>query len=312
MKSAGVILSSGLIVVLAFWIGLQISDRIVGEPKTAPAAVSQGSDETGGSPAYKPPSMDEVPEGPLGEAITYGHKLVNETNTVADGYVGNQLSCTSCHAGAGLEENVSSLVGVTAKYPQYMPREGEIRTIEDRINGCMIRSMNGKEFPLDSKEMKAMVSYLSYISQGIKVGDELPWLGTNNMKNVPVPDIAAGEQTYQKSCIACHAADGNGTGTNTGPALWGPDSFNDGAGLSRLSKMAGYIQSNMPVGQEGTLSDQDAANLAAFILSQDRPEWKGKDGDWPHGGKPNDIINKEKREQVKNGTINWEEVVKTK
>ena len=37
--------------------------------------------------------------------------------------------------------------------------------------------------------------------------------------------------------------------------------------------MAGYIQNNMPIGAAGTLTDQEAADLAAFILSQDRPEW---------------------------------------
>lgn len=259
--------------------------------------------------AYNPPSMEDVPEGPLGEAITYGYDLVNETYSVADPYVGNNLSCTSCHAGAGLDQNSSSLVGVTAVYPQYIERSGKIVTIEDRINGCMVRSMNGEKFEANSEELKAMVAYFTYISEGIPVGADIPWRNTNSMDDVPTPSVSSGEELYQQSCIACHAGDGAGTGPNTGPALWGDNSFNDGAGLARISKMAGYIKNNMPAGGEGTLTDQDSADLAAYILSQDRPEWKNHDKDWPNGSKPKDIMNKELREKVKDGTVNWDEVL---
>ena len=93
---------------------------------------------------YAPPSIDEVPDSPMKEAILYGYELVNNTHVSADEYVGNQLSCTSCHAGAGYDEQASSLVGVMANYPQYIGRSGGVVTIEERINGCMVRSMNGK------------------------------------------------------------------------------------------------------------------------------------------------------------------------
>ena len=114
---------------------------------------------------------------------------------------------------------------------------------------------------------------------------------------------------YQQSCIACHAGDGSGTGSNSGPALWGEGSFNDGAGLARVTKMAGYIQNNMPFGAEKTLGDQEASDLAAYILSQDRPEWKNHNKDWPNGGRPKDIMTKELRQQVQDGTIDWDEVL---
>ncbi|UZM99311.1 hypothetical protein OL548_02550 [Lysinibacillus sp. MHQ-1] len=97
------------------------------------------------SVVYAPPSIDEVPEGPMKEAILNGYELVNNTHVAADEYVGNQLSCTSCHAGAGYDEQASSLVGVMANYPQYIGRSGGVVTIEERINGCMVRSMNGKK-----------------------------------------------------------------------------------------------------------------------------------------------------------------------
>lgn len=273
--------------------------------------------------AHNPPSLDDVPDGPLGEAILRGYELTNNTSevlraeaaSVEDGErVVNGLSCTSCHAGAGMDENSSSMVGVSSVYPMYIPRSGKIVTLEDRINGCMIRSMNGEKFPEGSEDLNAMVAYLTYISEGIpsEMNADLPWRHKNNLDDLPTPSVDDGEALYQQSCIACHAGDGSGTGSNTGPALWGDDSFNDGAGIARMTKMAGYVQNNMPVGAEGTLTDQEASDLAAYILSQDRPEWENHDKDWPGMEAPSDIMTKERRDQVRNGTIDWDEVLGTK
>lgn len=257
---------------------------------------------------FPAPNIENVPDSKEKEAILFGYNLVNETNVYAEENVGANLSCSSCHANGGLDESVASLVGVSANYPKFMPRAGNIVTIEERINGCMVRSMNGKKFESNSKELKAMVAYFKYISEGVPIGAEREWAKSVDMKVVPTPSVDDGEKLYQKTCIACHAEDGSGSGPNSGPALWGKDSFNDGAGLARMSKMAGYIKEYMPVGNEGTLSDQDAANLAAYILTQDRPEWSGHAKDWPDGA-PSDIMTKERRDQAKNGTLNWDEVL---
>lgn len=261
-----------------------------------------------GALAYDPPSMDDLdPENPMTEYIVYGQKIFNETDTALDDYVGNQLSCASCHADGGLSKS-SSMVGVTTQFPQYRAREGVVFTLEDRINGCMLRSMNGERIPTDSKEMRAMVSYLTYISEGIEVGEDIPWRMLNTMKEIPYPSVENGEKLYaEKNCITCHGENGEGIGANTGPALWGDNSFNDGAGMARMVKMAGYIKNNMPPGDE-ELTDQQAADLAAYILSQDRPEWEGHDTDWPNGGRPTDIMDKERRERIREGSFDWSEI----
>lgn len=192
---------------------------------------------------YTPPSMEDLdPDHPMTAAIEYGEEIFNETNVVMPDHVGNQLSCQSCHANGGISQS-SSMVGVVADYPQYRPREGITFTLEDRINGCMIRSMNGEMIDSDSEEMRALVSYFTYISQGVEIGAERPWVVVNSMDEVPEPSVVSGEELYvSKSCITCHATDGSGTGANTGPALWGDNSFNDGAGMARLTKMSGYIK----------------------------------------------------------------------
>ncbi|MFT9597212.1 c-type cytochrome [Mesobacillus sp.] len=268
---------------------------------------NEGND-TGDELAYDPPSMEELdPKNPMTEYIEYGQKVFHETDTVLDEYVGNQLSCSSCHADAGLARS-SSMVGVTTQFPQYRPREGVVFTLEDRINGCMVRSMNGKMIPEDSKEMRAMMSYLTYISNGIEVGTEIPWRMLNTMKEIPLPSVENGEKLYtEKTCIACHGQNGEGKGATVGPALWGENSFNDGAGMNRMSKIAGYIQNNMPP-NGGTLTDQEAADLAAYILSHERPVWGGHETDWPKGGRPTDIITKDRREKIREGTFDWSEI----
>lgn len=267
------------------------------------AVVEQNNEE------HTPPSMDDLdPDDPMTEAIQYGEEVFNETNTVMPEHVGNELSCQSCHADGGLA-NTSSMVGVAADYPQYRPREGVVFTLEERINGCMIRSMNGEMMDTDSEEMRAMMAYLTYISEGVEIGQDRPWVVVNSMDEVPEPDVDSGKELYvEKNCMSCHGDEGQGTGANSGPALWGDDSFNDGAGMGRLTKAAGYIQNNMPVGEEGTLTDQEAADLAAYMLMHDRPEWKGHDDDFPHGGRPTDIITKDRREQIQSGDFDWTEI----
>lgn len=249
------------------------------------------------------------PDDPLTKAIKYGQEIFNETNTVLPEYVGNELSCQSCHADGGLGKS-STLVGVVADYPQYRGREGVVFTLEDRINGCFIRSMNGKMLPYDSEEMRALMAYFSHISKGVPIGEERPWFQANEMKEIPEPDVVKGEELYvSKNCMTCHGENGEGIGPNTGPALWGDNSFNDGAGLTRLSKMAAYIKNNMPIGETGTLTDQEAADLAAYILMHVRPQFEGVAEDFPHGGEPDDFIRGDRLEKIRNGEFNWKEEI---
>lgn len=44
-----------------------------------------------------------------------------------------------------------------------------------------------------------------------------------------------------------------------------------GAGMTRISSASGFIKSNMPLGQEGSLTDQQAWDVAAYIDSRERP-----------------------------------------
>jgi cytochrome c len=39
------------------------------------------------------------------------------------------------------------------------------------------------------------------------------------------------------------------------------------------TKMDGFVKANMPLGRGGSLSDQDAANVSAYVLSHPRPHF---------------------------------------
>lgn len=250
--------------------------------------------------------QDLDPDDPESEKIMYGKEIFDKTKTVLPDNVGNELSCLSCHGNGGLSPD-SPMVGVTEKYPK--EHHGEPTTMEDRINGCFIRSMNGKKIDEDSKEMRSMVAYFSFISKDVQTTDDITWRMKNEMEEVPTPNITEGGELFvEKNCIACHATDGSGTSDSTGPPLWGDGSFNEAAGINRLSKAAGFIQNNMPKGQAGTLTDQEAADLAAFLLSHERPEGDPDVvGDY-HKDPDRDYITKERREKIQNGEFDWTEL----
>jgi hypothetical protein len=90
------------------------------------------------------PDERTIPEGPVGDAIRYGKKVLTETQRYAQAYVGNGLNCTSCHLDAGRKARASPWVGDLGCVPEYRSRSGTINALQDRINDCFERSMNVK------------------------------------------------------------------------------------------------------------------------------------------------------------------------
>jgi thiosulfate dehydrogenase len=223
---------------------------------------------------------------------TYKH-IGPEVKDVNKRYSGNNLACVSCHIDAGGRKFGNPWVGTFVSFPQYRGREDAISTTEERINGCMERSMNGRKLPLDSEEMKAMMSYLQFLSTGIAVGAKLEGGGTLKLKALArAADPVAGKQVYAATCVACHGDNGQGVrrgkaGDANGyqfPPVWGPDSYNTGAGMARITLAAGFIKGNMPSGINHTtavLTDEQAFDVAAYINSQPRPVKKNLDADFP-------------------------------
>ena len=97
------------------------------------------------------------------------------------------------------------------------------------------------------------------------------WLAAPWPAATRAPDEKRGEQLFAKNCAACHGADGAGNAAGGFPPLWGAQSFNAGAGMHDVEKAARFIRANMPLGQEGTLTPEEARDVAAYIDSKPRP-----------------------------------------
>jgi thiosulfate dehydrogenase len=239
------------------------------------------------------PAEETIPGGPIGDAIRYGMKVVTGTRTYARAYVGNGLNCSSCHLDAGRKAYASPWVGVWGVFPEYRSRNGKVIALQDRVNDCFQRSMNGKLLPYDSNQMRGILAYIWWLSRDVPTGVSVRGRGFARVPVARPADPKRGEAVYSEKCAECHGADGEGREGANGqyifPALWGPKSFNIGAGMARLDNAAGFVKANMPLGQGNTLSDGDALDVAAYFTRKPRPDFPAKSHDWPKGDKPSDV-----------------------
>jgi thiosulfate dehydrogenase len=255
----------------------------------APAPAPPGSsavsfDET----AWKPPAESEIPADSMGAAIRRGLALLRFTPESLPNYVASNMRCTSCHENDGTKATAAPLTGSHARFPKYVPRSGQVITLADRVNYCVTRSLAGTALPVDSREMRDIVAYLAFISRDVPVGRKLTAVdGLIPMKDTLVGDTLRGRQLFSTTCVLCHLADGSGK--TPFPALWGPRSYSIAASMARQERAASFIWHNMPQIAPGTLTPQNAFDLAAYINSHPRPDTPQKENDWPAGGAPHDV-----------------------
>ncbi|AOZ02805.1 cytochrome C [Cupriavidus sp. USMAHM13] len=238
------------------------------------------------------PDPASVPKGAVGEAILRGKALLSDTRKLLPGNVGNGLNCTNCHLNGGTVPYASPWVGLTAAFPEYRARSGKVISLQERVNDCFQRSMNGKPLAPDSGEMNDILAYMKWLSTGVPVGHDVAGRGFEKIDTALVPDSKHGAALYAAQCASCHGAEGQGMPNPAGgyvfPPVWGKDAFNVGAGMARLYTAAAFVKHNMPLGQGGTLSAQDAVDVAAYFTQQPRPDYAARAKDWPLGGKPKD------------------------
>ena len=237
------------------------------------------------------PAPQAMPDGLLGDAVRQGLSIVNATKAALPDNVGNGLNCSSCHLNGGTVANAAPFVGLWGVFPEYFARSGRVATLADRVNDCFARSMNGKPIAVDGDPMRAVLAYVAWLSTGVPTGASVEGRGFAAIAApARAPDAGRGAQLYAQRCASCHGQDGGGLKTADGgyvmPPVGGPQSFNDGAGMSRPSVAAAFIRTKMPLGRGGSLDDQDAWDLAAFVTSMPRPAYAGSAKDYPRGGRP--------------------------
>ncbi|MEO8211414.1 MAG: c-type cytochrome, partial [bacterium] len=202
------------------------------------------------------PDTSTIPKDEKGNLIRYGRELIVNTSNYFGpngkiNHYSNKLNCQNCHLDAGTKLYANSFSAVYSIYPKVRPRSGTLENLERRINDCFERSLNGKKLDSLSKEMRAMVAYINWVGKDVKKGTTPKGASviTLNFLNRPA-NPEKGRIAFEKNCITCHGSDGQGkfdsTGTIHYPPLWGNDSYNVSAGLYRISRLAGFIKSNMP------------------------------------------------------------------
>jgi thiosulfate dehydrogenase len=133
---------------------------------------------------------------------------------------------------------------------------------------------------------------MKWLSGGVPTGTNVTGRGFEKIDTALKPDREHGKAIYAQRCAACHGAEGQGLPNPQGgyamPPLWGKDSFNVGAGMARTYTAAAFVKHNMPLGQGGTLTAQEAVDVAAFFTHQPRPDFAARTKDWPKGDRPKD------------------------
>lgn len=243
---------------------------------------------------WQAPDVSILKGSGLEKQILYGKDLIMHTSVYLGpngsvAQLSNGMNCQNCHLDAGTRIYGNNYGSVYSTYPRFRARSGSVENIYKRVNDCFERSLNGKGLDTMSAEMQAIKAYLIFLGRNVTKGETAKGSGLKELAFLERPaDISKGKSVYQQKCAQCHQTDGNGVKSPAGneytyPPLWGPHSYNDAAGLFRLSNFAKYVKYNMPLGathDEPQLSDEEAWDVAAYVNSMPRPH-KDVPGDWP-------------------------------
>ncbi|WP_236652824.1 c-type cytochrome [Chitinophaga vietnamensis] len=242
---------------------------------------------------WQAPDEASIPAGPRGDSIRYGQALIRETARYLGPkgsvmQISNGMNCQNCHLNAGTKAYGNNYSAVASCYPKFRARSNSNESIIKRVSDCFERSLNGSAPDSNSREMQSIKAYMEWLGANVAKGEQPAGCG---LKKLPLPARAAspdsGQIVYLTKCQSCHGARGEGKWQDNGiaytyPPLWGEHSYNDAAGLYRLSNFAAYVKYNMPLGVDHNnpqLSDAEAWDVAAFINSQPRPH-KDQSADW--------------------------------
>jgi thiosulfate dehydrogenase len=226
--------------------------------------------------SFTPPPADSIPNDDFGKIVKKGEQIFVHTQDNARQYVGNSLNCVNCHLDAGRKAGAGPLWAAWPAYPAYRSKNKRVNTFAERLQGCFQFSMNGNAPPAGDEVLVALESYAYWLSTGAPVRQAVEGRGYPKLaKPAAAPDYARGQKLYAQHCALCHGAGGEGqasSGKTVFPPLWGPKSFNWGAGMHDVGNAAAFIRANMPLGLGGTLSEQEAWDVAMFMDSHERPQ----------------------------------------
>src|SRR5437016_8317517 len=192
---------------------------LLGWPGGRGVPTSSAEEAKSSPPIWTVPEIGALPNDANSGLVRRGRDLITATYAhigpeVADPakrFTGNNLACGNCHLEAGTKKFGIPLFGLFGKYPRYNARAGAEITIEERLNGCMTRSMNGRPLATDAPPMRALAAYIKFLSTGVAPGQLLPGLGVGSMPELDrAADPKRGETGYASTCALCHGRGGEG------------------------------------------------------------------------------------------------------
>ncbi|MEO6219499.1 MAG: cytochrome C [Ginsengibacter sp.] len=275
-----------IIILLAIFIEYKGGKKKLLTKKNISAIITSG---------WSAPDSNKIPGTPEGSLIKYGRNLITNTSYYFGpagiiSKAGNGMNCQNCHMDAGTKMFGNNYSLVANAYPRYKERSGSVETVEKKVQDCFERSMNGYVIDRNGKEMKAFVAYLNWVGSNVTKSVKPPGSG---IEELPFLDKAAdtlkGRIVYISKCQTCHGKNGEGQllPHRMGylyPPVWGENSYNIGASIYRISKLAGFVKNNMPLGashEKPQLSNEESWNVAALINANYHP-YKNISGDWPN------------------------------
>ena len=279
----------------------KVGDR----PDTEAAKVLLAHYEQRPSQAWAVPGRKDLPGGAQGELIAYGIQiLTNTSRTVGPNapdkalrHSANNLNCTNCHqAGAeglpGTKPYALPFVNVVNDYPKLDVKTMRVISLEDRI----LQMFGRGPVPLekDSREMKAMVAYMSWLGSKARPNSRMAGTG---LEEIPMPPRAAdprvGEGLFAQQCASCHSARGTGQqhpefGQGAGyaiPPIAGDDTYTDGGHMYMVPLLTRFVHANMPLGSSAAspiLTVEEAYDIAAYVNSElPRRHVPGREASYP-------------------------------
>lgn len=259
-----------------------ISTGLVGQASAADTSVKL-PEPIAGKYVHQAPTLEDLEQDTkikpqLKAVIRKGYDIFMNTQQLRGENVFNDMNCRTCHMGEGRKMWSAPIWPAATTLPDFRGKNKHVNSIEERIAGCFAYSMNGKPPAYGSDTMLSLVAYHQWTAKGAPVYEtNIAGRGFGKLKDPAMePDYQRGKAVFTENCAICHGDEGEGQKNAAGvmvfPPLWGDGAYNWGAGMTRLFTAAGFIKHNMPLGQPGKLSDQQAWDVAYYINAHERPQ----------------------------------------
>lgn len=233
-----------------------------------------------GELVHIPPTMADLDASDLHpetkRVIRRGYDLFTDTQQLRGENVFNDMNCSSCHLGEGRQPFSAPIWPAAVLLPNFRGKNQHVNNLEERIAGCFAYSMNGTPPAYGSDDMLALSAYHQWLARG------WPCIPTSRSMAVVFrpPSVPRSSATRAVSRAIWSTAPfvtprmAPVTSRTASMSFRQPGGWLQqlGAGIVRTFTAAGFIQNNMPLGQPNSLSDQEAWDIAYYMVQQERPQ----------------------------------------